>query len=110
MLITHHRYCSLKTKKSWTLRLITVPPLAYGSLLLVQFFDHFGSAIIAFSLWLASVHPPLTLKARGLARLRVLELVLARPLALLIDHSADLCVRPLLVWDAQVLVHGIFSV
>tara|TARA_Y100000748_G_scaffold298502_1_gene293892 strand:- start:1719 stop:1970 length:252 start_codon:yes stop_codon:yes gene_type:complete len=32
-----------------------VPMLAYGSLFLVQFFDHFGTAIIAFSLWLASL-------------------------------------------------------
>jgi len=32
-----------------------VPMLAYGSLFIVQFFDHFGSVIIAFSLWLASL-------------------------------------------------------
>jgi hypothetical protein len=32
-----------------------IPLLACGSLIVVQTFDHFGSAIIAFSLWLASL-------------------------------------------------------
>ena len=32
-----------------------IPLLASSSLIVVQMFDHFGSAIIAFSLWVASL-------------------------------------------------------